>query len=83
MEDAALGPQDTKLSGAEGLAGEMCIRDRAQHIGEVALCTVGDEDLVLVQLGAAACVVALNGLLELRTAIIPKRTLLSNALFIF
>ena len=38
--------------------------EQAQHVGQVALGTVGDEDLILSDLGAAAGVVALNGLLQ-------------------
>ena len=38
--------------------------EQAQHVGQVALGTVGDEDLILSDLGAAAGVVALDGLLQ-------------------
>ena len=63
---AAIGDVVVHIGGVDGVRHEDGVVhvEQAQHIGKVALCTVGDEDLVLVQLGAAACVVALNGLLE-------------------
>ncbi len=38
--------------------------EQAQYVGQIALCTIRDENFILCQLGAAACVVALNGLLK-------------------
>ena len=63
---AAVGNIVVHIGGVDGVRNEDGVVHvkEAQQIGEVALCAVGDEDLIFRQLGAAACVVALNGLLE-------------------
>jgi len=69
---AAVGHVVVHIGGVNGVRhqnGVVHIK-QAQHIGQVALGTIGDKDLVLSQLGAAACVVALNGLLQERIALL-------------
>ncbi len=69
---AAIGHVVVHIGGVDGVRHQDGVVhvEQAQHIGQVALGTVGDEDLVLSQLGAAACVVALNGLLQERVALL-------------
>ena len=63
---AAVGDIVVHIGGVHGVRNQNGVIHikQAQHVGQVALGTVGDKDLVLSQLGAAACVVALNGLLQ-------------------
>ena len=63
---AAVGHVVVHIGGVDGVRNQNGVVHvkQAQHVGQVALGTVGDEDLVLVQLGIAACVVTLNGLFQ-------------------
>ena len=59
-DPAAVGHVVVHVGGVDGVRNQNGVVhiEQAQHVGQVALGTVGDEDLILVQPGAAAGIVA-------------------------